>query len=101
MKKSIYYRVEQLLDKNQFIIYSKDQIIFQSYDSVIAVKTAGQKLKLGCDWDYSKTTLKHLYLYIERFIPEMWRKICDVRNKRAMIQRLIETGEIKFINNLR
>jgi hypothetical protein len=43
---------------NQFIIYGKDYILFQSYNSPIALKKDG-KVYLFRDWDYSTTTGKY------------------------------------------
>jgi len=43
---------------NQFIIHYQCGVVFQSYDSIIAVQLGG-KVLLGVDWDYSRTTAKY------------------------------------------
>ena len=48
---------------NQFVVVNNGATYFQSYDSVIA-KVEGSKVTLSEDWDYSKTTLKHLYIFL-------------------------------------
>jgi len=45
---------------NQFIIYCDDKTVFQSYNSVIAIKYGNGKTELDERfWDYSKTTGKY------------------------------------------
>lgn len=65
-------KVEQLANKNQFVItYIRPNgsrvYSFQSYDSLIAVyDTEDGKLYINwCKWDFSKTTMKHLKMFIE------------------------------------
>ena len=46
---------------NQFLIYTKKGVYFQSYSTLIAFKPNEGKLKLDKNyWDYSRTTLKYL-----------------------------------------
>lgn len=56
--------VEQLENKNQFIIYNEGNIYFQSYKSLIAKIDNNNVLTIYKDWDYSKTTLKHLKIFL-------------------------------------
>jgi len=44
---------------NQFILKIGDAIIFQSYNTVIAVKSCGRVLLDADSWDYSRTTGKY------------------------------------------
>ena len=61
-------KVEQFYNKNQFIIFGGDAMVtFQSYNSIIANIDNRGTLNLGNDWDYSKTTLKHLYLFLDDY----------------------------------
>ena len=71
---------------NQFLIQEKDTETFQSYDSIIAVKTyKTQKTYLDeYYWNYSVTTGK----YRNQFLGE---GIAETRKK-------IETGEYKLKN---
>lgn len=64
--------VEQLANKNQFVITYEDlqknirYLCFQSYDTLIAVydKAHKQMFINWQMWDYSKTTLKHLKMFV-------------------------------------
>lgn len=73
LKELVKVKVEQLENKNQFVIYynNKDENIlcFQSYKSLIAIYyTSNKKLYLNYSYfDFSKTTSKHLKLFINRF----------------------------------
>lgn len=67
--------VEQLENKNQFVIrYRKDQeqiICFQSYRTLIAMyNPVERKMYINYNyWDYSKTTSKHLKIFINEYTP--------------------------------
>ena len=48
---------------NQFVIFENDSITFQSYNSKVCKITNNGKnlvVTFGRDWDYSRTTMKHL-----------------------------------------
>ena len=49
---------------NQFIIRTPKAIYFQSYRSVVAKIDKNNKVILSENWDYSHTTLKHLYNFL-------------------------------------
>ena len=72
--------VEQLANKNQFKLYLPHGAAFQSYDSVIAFWSIGNTVYLSDKWDYSKTTLKHLKLFL------------NTTATKKDIEKLIETG---------
>lgn len=92
--------VSQFYNKNQFIITSDRKTVFQSYNSTIAVIDE-KGLTLGRNWDYSKTTMKHLYLFLEeKCYLEVWRNIQDKSNKRAAIQKMIDDGLIVYDESL-
>ena len=61
-------KVEKFYNKNQFIIRGEGKTVFQSYQSEIAEIDKNGNLTLGIDWDYSRTTLKHLYLFLNNYI---------------------------------
>lgn len=100
-------KVEQFKVANQFHIYNNDTDILQSYDSkVVEVKHITEDnehvidfITLGCDWDYSNTTRKYVYLFLEEYsdliIPY------NEKNKRAYIQKLIDSNEIQYNENMR
>ena len=63
-------RVQQLKNKNQFLITDGNKIIFQSYNSKVAIIDRKQAtLALGRHWDYSITTKKHLTLFLSTWLP--------------------------------
>lgn len=72
--KVLKVKVEQLANKNQFVItYTKFSgyrvYSFQSYSSLIAVYDyEDNKLYINWrKWDYSKTTLKHLKMFVNEW----------------------------------
>ena len=81
-------KVENFYNLNQFHIYGGGKDILQSYNSTVVIiqYDTTQIITLGRDWDYSKTTSKHVYLFLEEY-----SKIClGITNKRQYINRLIE-----------
>lgn len=60
---------------NQFIIYTREATIFQSYSSTIAIKHKNGKVELGKNWDYSKTTGKYRNEFLGEGIAETRAKI--------------------------
>ncbi len=100
------YKVEQLENKNQFLIRGKNTLTFQSYDSTIAILTEvswtiPHSLTLGRYWDYSNTTRKHLYIFLDRYcnIAEV-KQALQSTNKRKAIQDLIDKGIINYNEGL-
>ena len=101
-------KVENFYNKNQFIIFGGDAIVtFQSYNSIIAKIGKNGTLTLGINWNYSKTTLKHLYLFINDYfslLGDFTQKLFgyefnNSKNKKAYIQNLIDNEKI-FIKQL-
>ena len=97
-------KVEQFYNKNQFRIYEEGKNIFQSYDSTIAIIEKGM-LILGKNWDYSNTTLRHLYLFLNdyRFGIDNQKYIYEAlnsNNKRKAIQNLINNNIIVYDEDL-
>lgn len=102
-------KVKQLENKNQFLMEDEKQAIFQSYDSIIAIYDKEKHiLTFGCDWDYSKTTLKHLYIYLRDVIyynmtPEQRQNIMEAlqsANIKKAIQKLIDKNIIQYESEL-
>ena len=98
--------ISQFYNKNQFIMNDDKKIVFQSYDSIIAVidKKSG-KIVFGNDWDYSTTTRKHLYLFLSDYKYEIGADLYAVifrrgfeesKNKRQFLQNLIDQKIIKI-----
>lgn len=95
-------RVAQFYNKNQFIYEDDKKVIFQSYDSIIAIYDKKKVcLTLGRDWDYSKTTKKHLYLFIYDFVRVYpISSIAYEKNKTKAIKDLIKSKVIKYNKKL-
>lgn len=86
---------------NQFIIEHEDKVYFQSYRSLIAVVKYGAdaSITLGCDWDYSVTTLKYLRLFFGEYYYDLGLFDGDYSSKH--IREMIADGTIKYDENLR
>lgn len=93
-------KVIQLYNKNQFVIKGDKKIVFQSYNSVIAILENGD-LTLGCYWDYSTTTSKYLYMFLnEYYCTDEIYEALNKNNKKQAIQKLIDNGYIAYDENL-
>ena len=104
-------KVEQFINKNQFHMYGlverwdKDYYtnldILQSYNSkVVEIETDGQqkKITLGIDWDYSTTTSKHVYAFLEEYGNI---NFYGITNKKAYVNKLIKEGKINYDETMR
>jgi hypothetical protein len=69
---------------NQFLITDGDKEVFQSYDSVIAIRENGKITLDANSWDYSTTTGK----YRNQFLGET----------KAETERKIKSGEYTLAN---
>lgn len=49
---------------NQFVINSNNKTVFQSYESIICVKDQGKTFLNSEKYQYSKTTSKHLNIFL-------------------------------------
>ena len=89
-------KVENYLANHQFHIYGENKHYLQSYKSLV-VKIEGKysnpTITLGKDWDYSRTTLKYVYSFIEDYSHISFYGIKD---KRKYIDSLIKDGIIKY-----
>lgn len=93
-------KVEQYKHANQYHIYNHTPPIkvdcLQSYNSlVVKVITYTEhelEIILGRDWDYSTTTSKHVY----EFLEEYGISFDGVTNKRKYVNNLIAEGVIKY-----
>ena len=85
-------KVEQFIHANQFHLYGEGKDCLQSYNSLV-VEISNGKITLGRDWEYSTTTSKHVYQFLETYgnfyIPYG-------QNKRAYINKAIKNGEIIY-----
>lgn len=86
-------KVEQFLNRNQFHLYDDtlNVDILQSYNSKVVKITNNrgcyQCVKLGKNWDYSTTTSKHAYAFLDKYSKV---RIYEVTNKRKYINDLLK-----------
>lgn len=79
---------------NQFLVEMVEKTYFQSYETIIAVKDNNNgKITLSQDWDYSKTTSKHLYIWLRDYTRHHVSGHDDV-------VELIENGTIKVVEKI-
>lgn len=99
-------KVENFYNRNQFIITIDDEIYLQSYNSIIAkVHKRYGHLYIYDDWDYSKTTLKHLYLflqdiameYCETRIIDLIDKILSSKNKKQALAKVLDSENLRGV----
>ena len=64
---------------NQFEVYTDEGVYFQSYDSVVAFKpnSCEEKIRVGVDWDYSRTTMKYVGQFLGQNTAKTRRDIKD------------------------
>ena len=80
MKTSV--RVSQMTNDNyrpvanHFIIEDGDTVYIQSYRSIV-VKKEYNKITLGRDWDYSRTTMKYVGQYLGENAKSIRAKIAS------------------------
>lgn len=95
--------VKQLENKNQFVILGNNgEVEFQSYNSRIAKINKNGTLELSSRWDYSKTTLKHFYIFLNKYLYNLDNFIQNdiknillySKNKKRDIQNLIDNEKI-------
>lgn len=100
-------RVQQFYNRNQFLLSDEHGAkVFQSYDSTIAKIDRNGVLTLSDRWDYSATTKKHLYLFLNDYKnninAEQYKSIFskgfnDSKNKTQFINNLIKNKIVKVI----
>lgn len=70
--------------KNQVIMQCGENTIFQSYNSVIAVKDINNVVHLSEHYDYSNTTMKYLKKFLGHGAAETRKHIESGKYKRDM-----------------
>ena len=84
---------------NAYVIdnFETEEVILQSYNSIVAIYDKEcEILTLGRHWDYSVTTLKHVYQFIEEYLPNPPYEFINSRTKKRSIEKLIENGSIFY-----
>ena len=72
---------------NQFVIETESATYFQSYTSVVAKIMSNGNVVLSSNWDYSRTTSKHLYIFLAQY---GYRNLCSA----AAVRKAITNGEV-------
>lgn len=84
-------RVENFKTINQFRITDLYTNVLQSYNSKVVEITENpgcvQTIILGRDWDYSTTTSKYVYMFLDEYSK---LSFIGVNNKRKYINDLLE-----------
>ena len=81
-------RVENLYNRNQFLIRVDGRIYFQSYESIIAF-IHNDEIYIDVDFiNYSKTTSKHLYIFLREYAELNINNLKELNNfiKRKFIK---------------
>ena len=87
---------------NQFRIATDKGVYFQSYESVICfVPNGWKKPILSKDWNYSRTTLKHLKSFLSKELKGL--SSCGISFNQFItkkeIEKLIEKGAFRYIKD--
>lgn len=85
---------------NQFVIEHDGKVYFQSYESLCAVVENG-RLTLGRDWDYSVTTMKHLYTFMQEYAYMTWCALPEGKSRADSIRKAIDAGKIVYDGSIR
>ena len=85
---------------NQFVIeMGVNNFCFQSYDSLVA-KRDGRVFTLGRDFDYSRTTSKHLHTFMEEYAPgilyRIKQEIPSYKSFSDMLRKAIKKGIVQY-----
>lgn len=91
------------LRENAYVIenFETKECTLQSYDSTVAViDRKSNKITLGKHWDYSVTTLKHVYQFLEEYALDLPRAFLESRTKKRSIETLIAQGYAFYDENL-
>lgn len=75
---------------NQFVIDTINATYFQSYRSVVC-KLQNGKVIVSNNWDYSRTTSKHLYVFLAQ---NGYSHLCSAKDMR----KAIKEGEVTLVN---
>lgn len=83
--------------KNQYVITLDKYYVFYSYNSLIAIYDREHtKLVLGCDFDYSVTTLKYLKQFLDYYCYSIYRELPSGKSLKDSLYKAIESGLIIY-----
>lgn len=94
-----YPKVEQFEHKNQFLIITNEEYILQSYDSTVAkINRNDRSITLLYDFDYSITTLRHVYEFIYKYGDiNIADELNEAKNKKQFLHKQIKKGLITYL----
>lgn len=81
---------------NQFEIVTNKATYFQSYNSVVAKIDRNGKVILSSYWDYSNTTMKHLYIFLRDHNKEHLLHNWSNRSKADSIRKAIANKVVGY-----
>lgn len=88
--------------KNQFVLEEGRNAVLQSYKSIVVTIIDGD-ITFGQDWNYSTTTSKYVYKFLNEFIYLINKEIkqdiikaLESNNKKAKFEKLIDKGIILY-----
>ena len=84
---------------NQFTITHNGKTYFQSYESLIA-EYDGERLTLGCDFDYSVTTAKYLNVWMRENCLRIWYDLPDGKSFSDRLRKAIKAGQINYNSDM-
>lgn len=97
------------LQNNQTILENDKTIKFFSYNTLIATINKNRKndnLQFTSKWDYSKTTIKYLYQFLNEYKCQISNNIyskvvdaLDSTNKKVSFKNLIDNKYIKVVSD--
>lgn len=88
--------------RNQYAIKCGNYVAFQSYDSLIAVYDCNtETLTIGRYYNYSRTTSKYLKEWMYDYVRHILYKLTVGKSFSDSLQKAIDTGLIKYDNNMR
>ena len=94
------------MSNNAYVItnFETGETVLQSYNSTVAkilkpVKSDEYLVTLGRHWDYSVTTLKHVYNFLLEYAPKELN-LLNSRTKKRSIENLIKLGIIQYDENM-
>lgn len=90
--------IENFNVKNQYMIETSKEIIFQSYQSIMFTYNKKEKALYfnTCEYDYTKTTCKYLALALDVLI----NKICYTTNTSKIYDLLRSNNRKQYILSL-
>lgn len=95
------------ISNNAYVIknFETGETVLQSYNSTVVkivksfVNNENYIIILGKHWNYSVTTLKHVYNFLSEYAPKELN-LLNSRTKKRSIENLIKLGVIQYDENM-